>query len=275
MKIQKIDCGNLRSFDMAKRLLASFEETGFAILTNTDLSPNLILDVQDAWKNYFRKPEDFKLRDKFDPATQTGYFPFKAETAKGEDLADLKEFYHVYSGNDIPNIGAEGRLNTELLINTLRNYGDELLQIIGQSLNHGMELADTVEVSGRNLFRPIYYPPVSPGSQGVRAAAHEDINMITLLLGASSNGLEVKDLAGNWHSVETTVNEIVVNIGDMLQMFSNGKFKSTTHRVVNPGNTSSDRLSMPLFLHPESDFNLGPMTAGEYLNQRLKELGLK
>ena len=275
MDIQKIDCGNLHSYDMKQRFLGSLMNTGFAVLTNTDLAPSMILEIQESWKSYFQKPMGVKMANKFDPATQTGYFPYKSETAKGEDLADLKEFYHVYTEADIPGIGAGGKLETNILIHMLKNYGDELLQIIGQDLNRGLDLADTVEVSGRNLFRPIYYPPVSPDSKGVRAAAHEDINFLTLLVGASASGLEVKDNAGNWHKVETAPNEVVVNVGDMLQMLSNGVYKSTTHRVVNPNNSTADRLAMPLFLHPEKDFDLGPMTAGEYLDERLKELGLK
>lgn len=268
MKIKPID---LDSDSFSKEFVKSLKETGFAVIRNSNVLSKIILDrMYEDWRNYFKQPLEEKLKNKFDPSSdnQAGYFPYKSENAKDQKLSDLKEFYHYYNKQDLP---GEGSPFTPFIMKDLKSFSVDLLNIIDGDLNKGFELEESVE-NGSTLLRILYYPEIPSGEQGVRAAAHEDINLITLLPAATATGLEVQDLDGNWHGVGTEPGDIIVNVGDALQMYSKGKYKSTTHRVVNmPG----DRLSMPLFVHPRLDFNLGEMTAGEYLSKRLKEIGLK
>ena len=167
-------------------------------------------------------------------------------------------------------------LATAQLIFEMKNLGLLLLGYIADDIND-VSVLNTAIQGNMTLFRPIYYPALDPGeqTQGLRAAAHEDINLITVLPAASDAGLEVLDTKGVWHQVDYEEGDIVVNVGDMLQMLTNKDYISTTHRVQNPDDLSRDRVSMPMFIHPEPSYDLGPMTSRQYLDKRLKEIGLK
>jgi isopenicillin N synthase-like dioxygenase len=267
MKILKVSFSDLKSNEGKVELIKSFKKTGFAIITDYPLD---FTDIYDSWKEYFQLPLKDKLKKKFDPnaLSQSGYFPYKTENAKDQKLPDLKEFYHIFKLTDVPEQIDKNEVRN--ILTNLKLLGTNLLDIVSDEMGFGKDLSNST-VNGNTLLRVIYYPEIG-SEEGIRAAAHEDINLITLLPASTATGLEVKDAQGNWHSVGTNKNDIVVNIGDMLEMYSEGTYKSTTHRVVNmPG----DRLSMPLFIHPRPEFHLGRMTAKEYLNQRLTEIGLK
>jgi len=265
MKIKRIDVNN--PIDIRENLTDSLKNTGFAVFTG---NPDFTY-VYDTWKDFFQAPLDVKAKFAFDRSQQhqNGYFPYKSENAKGEVNPDLKEFYQIYHNTGYPDqqiahqmFGLHARL-TNLARIALAEIGEDLY--LGNILNE-------VTRNSPTLLRVIYYPEIPNNEKGVRAAAHEDINLITLLPASTNPGLQVKDTEGNWYDVGTEKGDIIVNVGDMLQMLSKGKYKSTTHRVINlPG----DRLSMPMFVHPVSNYSLGEMTAGEYLDQRLREIGLK
>ena len=258
----------------------SLKHTGFAVIRNHPLSQPLISQVFEDWKNYFKTEE--KWQDRYDPNTQAGYFPFKSENAKDSKVKDLKEFFHLYPTTPIPKGMPE---NTKILYKQMTDFGQVLLGWIEKNapdqVRNGFSIPLTrmIEGSKETLLRPIHYPPLdgTEESGAIRAAAHEDINLITLLPAASAPGLEVKDVYGNWHQVECNPGDLAINSGDMLQKASSGYYISTTHRVVNPNNQTAGqpRYSMPLFIHPRSDVILSKdCTAGSYLQERLKEIGL-
>ncbi len=262
---------------MGSKFCKSLKETGFAILRNTPLGSARVKPVLKNWQHFFRDtPLPEKRKYLYDPDRQSGYFPYKVENAKDQKSADLKEFYHIFNFGDIPESRLENPLITAELIHDMKNLGYTLLGYIARDIDNPSVL-DTALKSTKTLFRTIYYPALDKDTEvtGVRAAAHEDINLITLLPAASDSGLEVLDAKEQWHLVDYAEGDMVVNVGDMLQMLTEGAYKSTTHRVQNPKDLTEDRVSMPLFIHPTSDYNLGPMTAGQYLDNRLKEIGLK
>lgn len=270
MKIRKV---SYNSKNFKEEFIKSLKDTGFAIISDTSVSQELVQKTQADWKNFFNKPLDEKMLFKFNEDDQSGYFPYLSENAKDEAVPDLKEFFHIFNNKDLPS--AIEQKNSLSLRNELFRMGLELLSYIEKDLNTEPELFQkTVKNCARTLFRVIYYPALNGDEVGVRAAAHEDINLITLLPAQSSGGLEAQDSKGNWHPVIYEVGDLVVNVGDMLQMFSKGEYKSTTHKVSNPKDLSVDRISMPLFMHPEADFDLKEMTAGAYLDKRLREIGL-
>jgi isopenicillin N synthase-like dioxygenase len=259
----------------------SLKETGFAVLRNHPVSAELVSTVYARWQAFFEGSQ--KEQYLFSSEHQDGYFPFGTENAKGSDKKDLKEFYHYYLWGRVPPEVAD---DTRNLYSALDNLAAHLLEWIEDTLpdevtNQFHEpLRNMIANSQRTLLRTIYYPALSGGEEpgAIRAAAHEDINLITLLVGATEAGLEVQDVRGKWHPVPCDPGMIAVNTGDMLQMATNGFLPSTTHRVVNPTGTESDRprLSMPLFLHPRDDVRLSAnTTARDYLDQRLREIGLK
>lgn len=248
--------------DIRENLVKSFKETGFAVLTGDGF--HYIQDLYSSWKEFFNKPIEYKMEYKFNPNVdvQAGYFPYKTENAKDQENPDLKEFFHIYNNSDIPK---------DVMV-TEQQHLRATLMTLAKSLLDYVEpgLSDSVN-GGNSLTRAIYYPEIK-NEKGVRAAAHEDINLITLLPASTNPGLQVMDSFGDWHEVGTEKGDIIVNVGDMLQMYTGGELKSTKHRVVNlPG----DRLSMPTFVHPRSDFSLGKIKAVDYLSQRLREIGLK
>lgn len=257
---------NLRSNDFAHDFKNSVIDTGFAVVTHHGIDQGFIREAQQAWRLFFLNSRAYKDAWRNDADGNMGYKGFKTEKAVGAAKADLKEFYHWKPGKGLP---------TEVTALTMHMFAqleDIGMQILGTMDSQYQKYCQS---SDNTILRTLYYPAMDfaaePGS--VRAAAHEDINFITLLIAASAAGLQVKDKKGNWHDVPHEENSIVVNIGDMLQLASRGLYKSTTHRVVNPSESSSDRISMPLFVHPHSNTLLSDgFTAGQFLAQRIAEI---
>jgi len=269
------------SADSPKALVESLHTTGFAVITDHPITAERIKQFYASWGKFFasEKKHDWK----FDPETQAGYFPFRSENAKGNALKDLKEFFHVYPNHKVP---AELEEETRKMHDDLTTIGRTLLTWLQD--NTPKEVLDKLseplpkmnEGSLLDLLRVLHYPAlegeVEPGA--VRAAAHGDINLITVLLAGSSPGLQAKDTSGVWHDVPCDPGAIVINSGDMLELASGGYFPSTIHQVINFDGNKGERFSMPLFCHPRSEVVLDPKsgkTAGDYLKERLAELGLK
>jgi isopenicillin N synthase-like dioxygenase len=290
----------------AQELGRSFEEYGFAIIADHGIPDELIHRAEDKAKAFFALPDEVK-RSYHIPGGggARGYTPFGIETAKGQKAHDLKEFWHV--GRDLAD-GHRFRAHmpdnvwpeevesfrdtfTELYA-TFDRTGLKILKAIARYLGIDEDyFVDTVR-DGNSVLRMLHYPPIEgePGSH-VRAGAHEDINTITLLLGAEEAGLELQTTDGQWIPVSPRPGELVVNIGDMLQRLTNGRLRSTSHRVVNPPRErwGNSRYSMPFFLHFRSDFMIEalpgtvpageqpkwpPITADDYLQERLREIKL-
>jgi isopenicillin N synthase-like dioxygenase len=262
-------------------LTRSLVETGFAVLTDHPVAREAITQAYAGWQLFFASAEKESFR--FDPVRQDGYFPFRSENARDHPQKDLKEFFHVYPGTRLPGFLSA---STRSLYDGLAALAGELLGWIEDHTppdvraGFSRPLRRMVDGSPQTLFRILHYPPLSGDEEegAVRAAAHEDINLITLLVAATAPGLQVKDARGRWLDVPADPGSVVVNSGDMLAMASGGYYRSTTHRVVNPPGEDGrrPRLSMPLFLHPWPDVRLSAThTAREYLDQRLREIGLK
>lgn len=276
MNVQTIDVSKMTP-ETIEALRTSLKQTGFAVLKNHGLDLDLQAMVYARWQTYFDQSTEEKMKDLFNDKHE-GYFPIKSENAKDYSIKDLKEFYHVYRNTKLPDMmtehfgrGAQISPTHEFMFN-LEMLGMGILSLISKDLHlHAYDSPGT-------LFRILHYPPVADSdvaAGAVRAAAHEDINLITLLPAATQPGLEVKDNDGNWHAVQSDPGSIIVNVGDMLQEMTNGEYKSTTHRVVNPQGENVNRYSMPLFIHPFPHTRLSARyTAEEYSNERLKELGL-
>ncbi|NUT00793.1 MAG: isopenicillin N synthase family oxygenase, partial [Sphingomonas sp.] len=262
--------------EFAQKLGRSFEDYGFAIIADHGIPDALIHRAEDKAKAFFALPEETK-RHYLLPGSggARGYTPFGIETAKGAKAHDLKEFWHV--GRDLPE-GHKFRAHMpdniwpsevpgfrdtfEELYATFDRTGLTILRAIARYLKIDEDyFVDTVR-DGNSVMRLLHYPPIEgePGSN-VRAGAHEDINTITLLLGAEEAGLELLTKDGRWIPVSPKPGELVVNIGDMLQRLTNGRLRSTTHRVVNPPpeRRGHARYSMPFFLHFRSDFLIEPL----------------
>jgi isopenicillin N synthase-like dioxygenase len=267
----------LDEVDAPAKFAKSFRETGFAIIKDHNISSDEIDRMYGVWTDFFASDEGPNFAVK--PGESAGYFGYKSENAKGSANKDLKEFFHAYQNKTLPNITEkETRDFQEKLI----KMGSTLLGWLDQEseghVSFSEPLENMINGSDMNLLRIIHYPPlpdnVEPGE--VRAAAHEDINLITLLVTGTEPGLQAKDVNGNWHDVPCKPGYITVNSGDMLSMASKGYYPSTPHRVVNPPKQENrSRYSMPLFVHPRPDVLLDKLTAGEFLDERLKEIGLK
>lgn len=288
----------------------AFNETGFVTITNHGLSKELIDKLYEQVKALFSLSEDVKLKyEKAELAGQRGYTSKGKETAKGFKVPDLKEFWQIgqtVTDNDpIKNEYPENLVVTELpefntttreVYQKLENAGKYLLRAIAVYLGLPESYFDDKVHNGNSILRTLHYFPIeNPDAlpaDAVRAGAHEDINLITLLIGASADGLELLTRENEWFPVKAHGEDVVVNVGDMLQRLTNNKLKSTTHRVVNPPREEmkNSRYSVPFFLHPKSDMDLtslelcidaqhpkkySDMTAGEYLDERLREIGLK
>lgn len=277
MEVLKVNYGTPGS---AERFCESLKNTGFAVITNHPIQMELVNRVYQQWADFFNSEE--KHRYTFDPASQAGYFPFRTENAKDSPIKDLKEFFHVYPRTELP---ASLKKDTWDLYQQLVTLGSELLKWVQDASpeevkkNFSMPLSEMIVDSAENLLRVIHYPPLIGNEEegAIRAAAHGDINLITLLCSATASGLEVKDVNGKWHSVPCDPGSIAINAGDMLELASKNYYKSTTHRVVNPlgAEAKLPRYSMPLFLHPRPEVKLdGSTTAGQFLKQRLNEIGL-
>ena len=277
MKIETVD---YTASDAGDRLARSLRETGFAVLANHPIRADRIDEAYALWGGFFAS--DSKLNYLRDYEKQDGYFPFKSEHAKDAQKKDLKEFYHVYPWGRVPE---DLEVFTRQLYADLTAIGIELLSWLDQlmpdeiSASLSMPLQEMMQASQQSLLRILHYPPVSAeeDAAAIRAAAHEDINLITLLLAGSQPGLQARDKQGQWHDVPCDPGMITINNGDMLSLATNGYFPSTTHRVINPDDKLNlSRYSMPMFLHPHPDVKLRQdFTAEAFLQERLKEIGLK
>ena len=259
----------------------SLHQTGFSVLKNHPIDLPLINDVYEEWSMFFSS--GIKEKYLFNKDTQDGFFPFKSENAKGNPNKDLKEFFHFYPWGIFPEeLSSKTKtlfnqlvLLTETLLGWIEKESPENIKIL-----FSMPLPDMIDSSRNNLLRIIHYPSLKENEdkKAMRGAAHEDINLITLLVSGTEPGLQVKDNNGKWHSIICDPGSIAVNTGDMLREVSQGYFPSTTHKVINPKRTEENisRYSMPLFLHPKSTVRLSKKYIAEkYLNERLKEIGLK
>lgn len=278
MQLETID---YRAQDSAKRFVNSLRETGFGVLTNHPINKELVETIYTQWQAFFNSNEKHDFL--FKAETHDGFFPASiSETAKGHSVKDIKEYYHVYPWGRIPEHLKENILKYYQETNTL---AAELLGWVEAhtpadvAINYSMALPQMIENSHKTLLRVLHYPPMSGNEEvgAIRAAAHEDINLLTILPAASEPGLQVKTKAGEWLDVPSDFGNIIINIGDMLQEASDGFFPSTTHRVVNPDgmDRSRSRISLPLFLHPKPEVVLSDRyTADSYLMERLRELGV-
>ncbi len=289
-----------RDLDAAARLLGdSFRRTGFAVVEGHGIPQALIGEMLAAMRQVFALPEAEKMACFVpDGAGQRGYTPFGREIAKGAALHDLKEFWHV--GRELPaghplaavmppNVWPAAvpgfRAAALGLFAALEQAGHTILRAVAHHLGLRPAHFENLVRDGNSILRLLHYPPVPADAPGVRAGAHEDINVITLLLGAEEAGLEILSREGEWLRVEAPPGSLVVNVGDMLERLTGGDLPSTTHRVVNPPpeRRHVPRYSMPFFLHfrPDvlirplaGDRTLPPITANDFLCERLREIGL-
>ena len=288
-----------------RALVDSLRDTGFVVLTGHTIPQDAIDAVEAETKTFFALPTDTKAAYAMPEwHYQRGYSPFGTENAKGRRAPDLKEFWHVGRGTipglpGTPDVAEAPAFNaaSRRLFAEMDRFARTLMVSVGETLGMSEAEMDAALVNGNSILRLLHYPPldgdpdVVEGEAQVRAAAHEDINLLTLLLGAEEAGLEVRHRSGAWMAVNPPQGAVVVNAGDMLQRLTGGELPSTTHRVVNPApeRASHSRYSMPYFLHPANDFVLealpdcvargavaeAPITAQDYLKQRLEEIGLK
>lgn len=293
---------------IADELGRSFGEYGFAVVRDHGIPQDLIDRAEAASKAFFALPDEVKRAYRIEGnGGARGYTPFGTEKAKDAEVFDLKEFWHV--GRDLPeghplraymapNIWpaeiAGFRETMTALFGAFETAGGRVLEAIALHLGRPRDFfADSV-ADGNSVMRLLHYPPLGEGAPegAIRAAGHEDINTITLLLGAEEAGLELLAKDGQWHAVDVPAGALVINVGDMLQRQTNGRLRSTTHRVVNPRGEAAKRgrYSMPFFLHFRPDFLIEPLpecieegaanpppppiTAHDYLMQRLREINL-
>ena len=257
----------------------SLRETGFAVLTNHPLSWDLVQTIYREWAALFDSPAVDAYGP--DPTGQTGWFPTTiSESAKGRDIKDLKEFFHVYDWSVYPDEVSDAALRyrsqAQQLANTLLEWvqahtPDEVSRRLSRPL------AKMMDGSTRTLLRVLRYPPLPAHipDGAVRAAAHEDINLLTVLPASDQPGLELLGADGRWFGVPCDPGSLAVNAGEMLDLATDGYFPATTHRVVNPTGDAArtPRMALPLFLHPADDVELAHgRTAREFLKQRIAEL---
>jgi isopenicillin N synthase-like dioxygenase len=257
----------------------SLRETGFGVLKNHPLNQNQVQDIYEQWRTFFseERKNDFKVPDN----GSGGFYPQSmSETAKGNTIKDLKEFFHFYSGDVCPD---DLRPDVQAYYESAMTLTVELLQWIEDesppeiSSLYSQRLSDMIEGSRKHVLRILHYPPLTGEEEpeAIRAAGHEDINLITILPASNEPGLQVLAKDGSWLEVPCDFGNLIVNIGDMLQEASGGYFPSTTHRVVNPegADKTIGRISLPLFCHPNPDVILSDRyTAHSYLQERLREL---
>ncbi len=260
----------------------SLKNTGFAVLKNHPIDYSLVKEVFAEWEMFFHS--NYKNNYLYNNNTQDGFFPINvSETAVGYSVKDLKEFYHYYPWGQFPK---ELSNKTKKLYIQMNDIATKLLQWVEANLpenirnNLSEPLSDMVKNSNQTLMRILHYPPLTGNEDknAVRASAHGDINLLTILVAASQSGLQVQDTQGNWLDVPVDPGMLAINIGDMLQEATNGFYKSTMHRVINPTCEKKfvSRYSIPLFLHARPEVVLSDRyTAGEYLNERLRALGIK
>ncbi len=285
----------------------AFHEVGFVGVVNHQVPKEIIDKFYASSKEFFSMPVTTKRKYEIAGlAGQRGYTSYGKEHAKQSTVADLKEFYQIgqYVSNDHP-LKEEYPDNphvtdvdgfseySEKLYKAFEYAGGHLLKAIALYLGLEETYFDEKIADGNSILRTIHYPPITEEPKSaIRAEQHEDINLITLLVGASAGGLQLLNAQNEWLDIVPEADEIVINVGDMLQRLTNNYLKSTTHRVVNPPKEQwhVPRLSIPFFLHPKSSMDLtclagtvtsdnplhyDPITAGDYLNERLREIGLK
>lgn len=313
MAIPVVDLADFLSGDpkrkqsFVQQLGKAYEEVGFVAVKNHGIPDELIADLYKYVQQFFSQPIDKKRKYEVPGlAGQRGYTSFGKEHAKGSDAPDLKEFFQfgqIVEDNDpvkkeYPDnveVGEMPAFNTTFIkaYRAFEKSGKALMRAIALYLGLEENYFDSHIHNGNSILRAIHYPPITQEPKSaIRAEQHEDINLITLLVGASSDGLQILTKKNEWVGVTSLPEQIVVNVGDMLQRLTNNKLKSTTHRVVNPAREMwhSSRFSIPFFLHPRSDMSLACLrscvdaqdtkaypdaTAGEYLDERLREIGLK
>jgi isopenicillin N synthase-like dioxygenase len=299
-----------RKSRFVEELGKAYQTIGFVALKNHGLSDDLTQRLYGSVKEFFGLPDEEKGKYEIPGlAGQRGYVGKGKEHAKGRNTGDLKEFYHVgqevadedpvkeeYPDNVWPEEVPAFRENTLEAYQALEKAGKEILRALALYLGLEEHYFDQKVHNGNSILRAIHYFPIedpqSVPADAVRAAEHGDINLITLLMGASADGLQVLRRDGKWIPITALPEQIVVNVGDMLSRLSNNKLKSTIHRVVNPpvDKMNSSRYSIPFFMHPRSEMDLTclegcidennpkafpDITAGAFLDERLVELGLK
>lgn len=311
--IPQVDLGKFVNGDAAQQaefvqeIGQAFTDIGFVSVKNHGIPMELVNAFYDGAEKFFG--QDLEVKDKYEVkggAGQRGYTSFGREHAKQSNVGDLKEFYQfgqeLPEGHELQEVYPDNIYVDELpefnkvarqLYQAFEKSGSALLEAIAIYLGLDRNYFDEHVEGGNSILRAIHYPPITnEPKSAIRAEEHEDINLITLLFGASADGLQVRPLGHDWIDVKALGNNIVINVGDMLQRLTNNQLKSTTHRVVNPPREKwgTARISIPFFLHPRSDMDLtcledsvteeNPLqyesiTAGEYLDERLREIGLK
>lgn len=315
-EIPSLDLADFTGGDPEKKkkfvaaLGAAYNNIGFVAIRNHYLSDDLSAKLYDINKKFFAQPDAIKQQYEIPGlAGQRGYIGKGKEHAKGRNTGDLKEFYHVgqtvvgddpikkeYPENIWPKEIPEYKDIAMEVYKQLERTGVQMLKAIALYLNLPENYFDDKVKHGNSILRPIHYYPIENPDEvpadAVRAAEHGDINLITLLMGASADGLQVKRRDGKWIPITALPEQLVVNVGDMLERLTNKKLKSTIHRVVNPPRNlmNKPRYSIPFFMHPRSEMSLAALPscvdkenpklwddikAGDFLNQRLKEIGLK
>jgi isopenicillin N synthase-like dioxygenase len=312
MAIPSVDLAEFLSGDPVRKaafvqeLGKAYEDVGFVAVKNHGVPDELISDLYKYVQEFFSLPSDQKRKYEIpELAGQRGYTSFGKEHAKGSDAPDLKEFFQYgqvprdnfkeeeYPPNVTVNQIAKFNPTFDNAYRAFEKSGTALLQAIALYLALDEHYFDEYVHNGNSILRSIHYPPItSEPKSAIRAEQHEDINLITLLVGASADGLQILTKQNEWVGVTSLPEQIVVNVGDMLQRLTNNKLCSTTHRVVNPARElwHTSRFSIPFFLHPKSSMSLQCLnscidaehpkaypdaTAGEYLDERLREIGLK
>jgi isopenicillin N synthase-like dioxygenase len=300
----------LKKKKFVEELGAAYNSIGFVAIRGHYLTDDLTEKLYSAIKRFFAQPDPIKQKYEIPGlAGQRGYIGKGKEHAKGRNTGDLKEFYHVgqqvedkdpikneYPDNVWPTEIPEFREVASEVYRRLEKTGVQMLKAIALYLGLPEDYFDAKVRHGNSILRPIHYFPIedpdSVPADAVRAAEHGDINLITLLMGASADGLQVLRRDGKWIPITALPEQLVVNVGDMLERLTNKKLKSTIHRVVNPPRhlMNTPRYSIPFFMHPRSEMSLAALpstvdkehpklwddiTAGEFLNQRLREIGLK
>jgi len=289
-----------------KEIGEAYEEIGFVALKGHFLTDELSENLYKEVNNFFALPNAVKQKYEIEGiGGQRGYTSFGKESAKGKTEGDLKEFWH-FGQKVVNNDKLKEEYPDNVIVNEVPNFnkvGMETYKMLEKTAIYVLRALalyigldefyfDKYVTNGNSILRPIHYPPIVGEPKGaVRAAAHGDINLITLLMGASASGLEVQNKQGEWIAVTALPEQLVINVGDMLERLTNNKLRSTIHRVVNPPKEDWDkpRYSIPFFTHPVSEMSLNCLsecidnehpkaydniTAGEFLNERLRELGL-
>jgi isopenicillin N synthase-like dioxygenase len=297
---------NEKKQKFVKEIGKAYEEIGFVALKGHFLNEKLVEDLYTEVKNFFNLPLEIKQKYEIPGiGGQRGYVSFGKESAKGKKEGDLKEYWHFgqFVQNN-PELEKEYHKNIEVLeLPEFNKVGKETYRMLEKTAKYVLRALaiylqldeyyfDNYIHNGNSILRPIHYPPIKEAPKNAeRAAAHGDINLITLLMGAQGKGLQVQNHEGKWVDAIAEPDELMINVGDMLSRHTNNKLKSTIHRVVNPPpeKWGTSRYSIPFFMHPISDMNLNVLencmdaenpkqfediTAGDYLNQRIKELGL-